>query len=181
MHSRLEQKLAEEFPFMKRNPAALKEQPAMDLYGAFGCECGDGWYELIKEMCAEIAAVYANLGVEIGFVPVQVKEKFGALRVYGASTPEMQDELEAILDKYEEKSKTVCELCGESGIWRRDLSWKRTLCETHYYEAKNVKPRTVEDLYPILAKIGEYKKSGYTELEAINLIKKEREDTGGGE
>ena len=33
---------------------------------------------------------------------------------------------------HEEKSKTVCENCGQTGNIRMDMPWKRTLCDDCY-------------------------------------------------
>lgn len=53
--------LAEEFNFMRRG-ASFEEQKAngelYDLYAAFGCECGSGWYTLLQSLCTEITSAY---------------------------------------------------------------------------------------------------------------------------
>jgi len=46
----------------------------------FGFECGDGWYNLIDELCETITIIIGNK--DIKFVADQVKEKFGGLRFY---------------------------------------------------------------------------------------------------
>ena len=85
MRDELELKLAEEFPFMQQKKT-LQEQKTegriSDLYSAFGCEVGDGWYELLHDMCSEIMEAYQKAGEPVNLVVDQVKEKFGTLRFY---------------------------------------------------------------------------------------------------
>ncbi len=60
---------------------------------------------------------------------IQVKEKFGGLRVYcGGSIPEFF----AIIDQAEKESYEICEECGDPGKLREDLGWILTLCDKHY-------------------------------------------------
>lgn len=91
---------------------------------AFGIQCGDGWYELIRSLCKEIQEYSERTGEQV--VAIQVKEKFGGLRVY---TSDYSDELRAILSKYERQSFSVCEVTGEPGVLCVNGSWYRTLSE----------------------------------------------------
>jgi len=176
MNLEYENKLAGEFPFMHRNSEALKQNYISDLYGAFGFECGDGWYELLQEMCVEIAKAYTNQSVEIDFKPLQIKEKYGTLRVYFATSEEMYKPIQKIIDKYKKKSETICEECGQLGMMRNDLNWIRVLCDTHYQSALNIKPEDkLKKLPEIFNQINKYIKDGYSILEAINKTKNEAE------
>lgn len=53
MTEEFENALAEEFHFMRRG-LSLKEQKEKgcidDLYGAFGVDCGSGWYQLVRDI-----------------------------------------------------------------------------------------------------------------------------------
>lgn len=91
---------------------------------AFGIQCGDGWYELIRSLCKEIQEYSERTGEQV--VAIQVKEKFGGLRVY---TSDYSDELRAILSKYERQSFSVCEVTGEPGVLCVNGIWYRTLSE----------------------------------------------------
>jgi len=56
MQTHLEEAISEQFPFMRQR-LSIGEQETQwggirDLYGAFGLDVGDGWYQL----CAEITA-----------------------------------------------------------------------------------------------------------------------------
>ena len=78
MNNELELKLQEEFPFMKQNNVDEEK----NLYRRFGFDCGDGWFDLLRDCCRKITERYAEAGVPIDFVPEQIKEKFGTLRFY---------------------------------------------------------------------------------------------------
>lgn len=163
MRTELENELIKSFPFMERKNTLEEQEKSgkiYDLYGAFGCAVGDGWFALLFDMCKELAELYANENSEIDIVPVQVKEKFGKLRFYyniqgneigihaldflgvgglrfSQSDTELHKKARDIVRKYEDKSKFVCEVCGCEGELRTDLSWILTLCEKHYIERKN--------------------------------------------
>jgi hypothetical protein len=51
---------------------------------AFGFECGDGWFQLIYDLCSDIESICKESGIEV--TAVQVKEKFGGLRFYFHNT-----------------------------------------------------------------------------------------------
>lgn len=159
MKQELEERLAQEFPFMRRKNGYDEQGMVRDLYGAFGCECGDGWFELLRELCAEITSVYEQEGMPVDLVVMQVKEKFATLRFYyhregrnpglqaldflgGPSLrlrpnqSELDRKISDVVSKYEEKSGTVCERCGKSGSVRTDLRWLLTLCDDCYAAIK---------------------------------------------
>lgn len=84
----------------------------------FGFECGDGWFNLIYELSEKLSK-------DPMVKAVQVKEKFGGLRFYvNTATEEQWD----YINKAEEESFRVCEVCGKPGIVRGGI-WLKTLCE----------------------------------------------------
>jgi len=93
-------------------------------------EIGDGWIPLVKEMAVQIKKCleknYPNSVNEFEFT--QIKEKFGTLRAYFYPYFE---ELDDIVDEYEEKSAHTCEVCGKSGELKSDGYWLMTRCEKH--------------------------------------------------
>lgn len=123
MNAQLEQQIQADFPFMKLNKIDGEE----NLYRRWGCDCDDGWYNLIHDMCQAIADRYAEEGLPIDLIPTQLKEKFATLRFYYSFEG-------AQFRTYEAKSKTVCEKCGstDSATIRRDFGWWRTLCKACY-------------------------------------------------
>ena len=155
MKRKLELKLEHEFPFMSRL-ITKQIDSEKNLFVMFGCDCDDGWYELLRELCVEITEVYKKRGLEPNIIISQVKEKYGTLRFYwftSFNTIETDrdeidivamkekeeisnfiNELHDIVSKYEDKSESVCEKCGKKGKLRDDLRWTRTLCKQCYLE-----------------------------------------------
>lgn len=140
MKDELEKKLAEAFPFMQIKET-LEEQEAggriCDLYGAFGCECGDGWYELLYGLCGEITEAYKKHSAPMDIVIDQIKEKYGTLRFYyhlSQNDSDLRREISDIVIKWEKKSAEICERCGKAGVLREDLPWVQTLCDKCYRE-----------------------------------------------
>lgn len=140
MKDELEKKLAEAFPFMQIKET-LEEQEAggriCDLYGAFGCECDDGWYELLYGLCGEITEAYKKHGAPVDIVIDQIKEKYGTLRFYyhlSQNDSDLRREISDIVIKWEKKSAEICERCGKAGVLREDLPWVQTLCDKCYRE-----------------------------------------------
>jgi len=83
----------------------------------------------VTELATKIAEIDHKHETRIS----QVKEKFGGLRFYiNHGTNEIFD----LIHEYENKSYTVCEVCGKAGKCRNDIGWIRTLCEEHYNEIK---------------------------------------------
>ncbi len=88
---------------------------------AFGCECGNGWYNILDEL-------FDALSKYDDIILAQVKEKFGGLRVYLDGVPkDAVGEVYKLIDNAEVKSYTVCEACGKNGTLYDD-GWMITLC-----------------------------------------------------
>lgn len=83
-------------------------------------DVGKGWHSLLDELHAELVKVAPEYRTE------QVKEKFAALRVYLSP---WTDEAEEIVFRFEARSKTICEQCGEPGEVRHSRFWLKTLCD----------------------------------------------------
>ena len=92
---------------------------------SFGFEHEDGWYNIIDKLCADIME-----HVNTAEIPVpqfaQVKEKFGCLRIYMDYSDETVD---AMVDLAEDQSKTVCEVCGNSGKLTVKNRWAIVRCD----------------------------------------------------
>lgn len=89
----------------------------------FEFECGDGWVELIAALSTEITAHAKVTGLDT--VATQVKEKHGSLRYY---VDFGDDEICRLIDEAEEKSESICEVCGKPGRLMRS-GWLKTRCE----------------------------------------------------
>lgn len=102
--------------------------------------CDDGWADILDEMCSKIAHLLSSLGLTFDVFKIgQYKEKFGELRVYPELwlSEEREDHNEifknicAIVDEAENKSKSICEVCGATGKMR-PRGWAKTLCDKCY-------------------------------------------------
>ena len=125
MEKELQEDIMNRFPEMFKH----KENLMTSLMG-FGIETNDGWCELIYNLCEEIEEYF--LSQEENVIPewfyiTQIKEKFGSLRFYVSSAPM---EIYDLINKAEEESFTICEVCGRQGQYRDDLSWILTLCDS---------------------------------------------------
>ena len=166
MKQELEKALAEKYPFMRREKTIEEQREetgyVYNTFWAYGYEHGSGWYNLLCEMCDEIIAAYTNANEPLDITVQQVKEKFGSLRFYysvggvnrhfhaidclGHGTfrispvqKPVHREIAHIVQRYEQKSKTVCEKCGKHGVLRSDLRWVLTLCDDCYAQSNATK------------------------------------------
>ncbi|MGN0514050.1 MAG: hypothetical protein ACI4GD_07205, partial [Lachnospiraceae bacterium] len=137
MNEKLEMNLGKEFPFMRNQHNRNDTNDEKSIF----CECLDGWYQLIHDLCCEIKNLYDRNGKEVELYPIQIKEKFGGLRFYVLYIDDCDKELanasRKIINDFESKSYNICERCGEAGTLRRDLSWLETLCDDCYCKVKN--------------------------------------------
>lgn len=92
----------------------------------FGFECGDGWFTLIDELCSVIDWILECHEEIKGFIVLQVKEKFGTLRVYVSTEP---DAIHGAIMLAEAMSSKICEQCGNPGK-TAGKGWIRTECDT---------------------------------------------------
>ena len=89
------------------------------MYDCF--ECGQGWHPLIKDALTKIEA-QGNANQTV----LQVKEKFGGLRIYLSFHT---DETDAIITAAEQEAWRTCEECGsKETVELRGDGWLRTLC-----------------------------------------------------
>lgn len=102
------------------NPNKQKPQEPYEL---FGIECGKGWNKLIIPILDYIDLY--NSGHDDKIEILQIKEKFGGLRIYTSfSTPE----LDQLINDAEEQSFKTCEYCGSTKNVSQTTGWIKTLC-----------------------------------------------------
>ena len=98
---------------------------------AFGFEVGDGWRPLVVELLDKIQKIVDNNPEYSELRVLQIKEKYASLRVY---LNYYFEEIEKLIDEYEEKSTHICEVCGEVGEAYDINHWYIVLCDKHYRE-----------------------------------------------
>ena len=101
---------------------------------SWGFSCGDGWYNIINLLCANIQSHIDWQNKQDKKVPqvvaLQVKEKFGTLRFYYTGGDE---HIHGMVRMAEAISAVTCEKCGTPGELRHG-GWVKTLCDVHENE-----------------------------------------------
>jgi hypothetical protein len=124
MKNELEKQLVERFPVLFAEYGGKPEKTCM----AWGCDHGDGWYDLLERACVSIDAhqkYCPDCTESTSVVFEQIKEKFGTLRIYHRGGCRY---VEGILSMVETMSGRICEKCGSPGELTGG-GWLRTLCE----------------------------------------------------
>lgn len=125
MKKELQEKLFAKYPELFRQKPLGPFKSCMGR----GIETNDGWEKILTELCEEMNQ-YKNY-VEFA----QIKEKLGRLTVYvdfiNDPVKEIKEKVINITEKYLEYSKTICDVCGESGKLFSDHGWLKTRCESH--------------------------------------------------
>ena len=150
MKQELDEQLCKKYPLIFKNRHGDMRETLM----CWGFECGDGWYQILDSLCANIQnhidhvkkqrdyEVEKGIGGEMGMprtphveqvVAVQVKEKFGGLRFYYDGGDE---QIFGMVRMAESWAAHTCETCGAPGKMRNG-GWIRTLCDQHEEEYQN--------------------------------------------
>jgi hypothetical protein len=166
MRQELEEKLAKDYPQF----FCGRDKPLTESLMGFGCEHGDGWYDLLSTLCrfiqeelessryVEVLPEYRNkseaqescepyVSPTVEFV--QIKEKFGTLRIYyeflqpqdgrhhlfsQQSIDErynyLRGRISAFVSYTEYLSGKTCEVCGKPGKTYYG-GWISTKCPEH--------------------------------------------------
>ena len=127
MRQDLDELLCRKYPkmFVDRNKSM--QETAM----CWGFSCGDGWFDLIDELCDSIQSYIDNNSRQDRIIPQviveQVKEKFGTLRFYYQGG---NDTIHGMVWFAESMSGRICEKCGNPGT-RQGEGWVFTTCKKH--------------------------------------------------
>lgn len=125
MDKRLEEYFTKTYPNLFRDMRGDMRKTCM----AWGCSCGNGWFHIMN-------AAF-KIAEHPGAVLLQVKEKFGGLRLYwmGPGPPDFpaltdgeSDKIRTAIDTAEDRSYRVCEVCGDPGKVRTG-GWVYTMCD----------------------------------------------------
>lgn len=127
MKSELQNKIFKKYPNIFKQKDLSMQETAM----CWGISCGDGWYDLIDELCANIKNRVENVNrnnpnEEFICQAVQVKEKYGGLRfyLYGGD-----DYICGLIAMAESMSYKTCSDCGNKAIHLDEhRGWIYTLC-----------------------------------------------------
>lgn len=123
MKTKLENKIFKKYP--KLFPKGRNVKPTESLM-CFGLEVGDGWYDLIDNLCNTIQTYISNNSETVKQINiVQVKEKFGGLRFY---TNGGNDLIYGMIWFAEDLSYKICEVCGKKGKLIEQKNRIITLC-----------------------------------------------------
>lgn len=130
MKQELDEYLCKVFPkiFAERN------LPMQETCMCWGFSCGDGWFNIINQLCQNIQhhIDWKNKEKEVvaQVVVSQVKEKYGTLRFYYSGG---DDTIDGMVSMAESMSGVTCEECGNIGE-SNNSGWIKVLCETHREE-----------------------------------------------
>jgi len=140
MDAELQDQLFQKYPDLFSN----RTKSPMESCMSWGCEIGNGWYELLNSVCWRIFQYEQNIAdrvrirtkngkendqSDLDYVPVkfdQIKEKFGGLRIYYSGGDDYVDGIVGMADEYSYK---VCEVCGNAGKPNKG-GWISTLCDS---------------------------------------------------
>lgn len=98
----------------------------------------EGWASLVAELDAKLTEINPDYRLD------QVKEKFGGLRYYFESDVEFE-RMQTIVREAEERSYTVCQVCGAPGKCASRPYWYSTLCDAHAKEASDAAKKDSSD------------------------------------
>ena len=90
---------------------------------------GSGWNHIILRCHRRLIMLDSEYEI------FQIKEKFGTLRYYYKTNSKYRAVVEAMaryVDEAEMESMYTCEECAERGLLRREIGYRKTLCESCY-------------------------------------------------
>jgi len=115
-------------------PSVFKDMEHTSHY-----ELPSGWYLLVDKLCSDLSVLldeeHKNTKEnpeEPLFMLLQIKEKFGGLRVYfmmNTKNDELYHEVQKLIDVAEDTSYTICEITGKPGQFCKSGSQYHTFCE----------------------------------------------------
>ena len=97
----------------------------LEKYGPNYIETREGWNAILKTFYS-ILEHYGKLRED--FKILQIKEKFGTLRIYAVNSDEFID---GVIFFAENMSAYTCEICGGVGKGVVKNNWIRTRCALH--------------------------------------------------
>lgn len=130
MNKERRQKLLNDYPDLFSSDKDVSEEYQQNPIVRWGFEHGDGWLSLVEDLCFALQQRVVNLKVTkpqySGIRILQVKEKFGYLRVY--TNANNDDYVNGLIRMAELVSGRTCEECGNPGSIRK-TGWMRVRCD----------------------------------------------------
>ena len=109
----------------RTTPDSMKPNPFKNTL-MYNCHVGKGWMGVIKNMYYDIMEYDLDPYFEI----LQIKEKFGGLRVYtGFFAKSPPQEVLDIIAEAEAEAYETCEYCGAKENVTTEGGWIKTLCD----------------------------------------------------
>jgi len=147
-------KLCDKYPFLAwyGDPLYMgyNENHALDYKYTWEDEVPAGWRKAFcPQIWDELKAILEKANYVNDFRFVQIKEKWGTLRLYYSGVPEeIYDEIEAWESKYDKLSEKTCIHCGKPAKYM-SIGWISPWCEDCAKEIDNaiIKIEDVEDFY----------------------------------
>ncbi len=110
-----------------------------------GIECGDGWFDLINQLCVMLDNVIQN-ETQLTIKATQIKEKFGTLRFYYNISREYPY-VDGIVAAFEHISSFICEECGHPGFLHKTKNgWFVTICQDCISKKPNAKDYQISEV-----------------------------------
>lgn len=124
------------------NPKELKARFPYQFEGeAISMSHSRGWFRLFSNLCSDIDQALGE--DKRGFQWLQVKEKFGAARMYFRlaegvyeKEPDLMKQLMDLKFAAEAASQDVCAACGRPGWIDQRAGWMLALCDRHHQERR---------------------------------------------
>lgn len=120
MKKELQDKLYKKYPKI----FVQKDWDVMKTCMCWGIECGDGWYNLIDELCSSLQ-FHTDKNSYPQVETTQVKQKFGGLSFYTNCSDKY---LNGYIDFAASMSNTICENCGSNEDVKQTSGYITTLC-----------------------------------------------------
>lgn len=123
MRQELDDLLCQRYPDIFRDQQDDRAETGMWC----GFTCGDGWFGIINDLCAEITS-QVKAGTMPPVVASQVKEKSGYLRFYIRDhfNRELNPQAHRLIDLAQQKAERTCEQCGAPVEMTETQRWSST-------------------------------------------------------
>jgi len=152
-----EKRLKEKFPFIIRKVDWYTgKKVSEDEWTLWVDDFPTGWWNAFGEqMMEELNQILVTYDAFDEFTFEQIKEKFGALRIYADYPIRMRDAWISLMDKYELKSQVICINCGAPAQWI-SKDWICPWCDPCIDEINEGREIEVEDKHKGYIFIEEY-------------------------